>query len=202
MPLWIAERALVLASQSEARRKILADAKLPADIVPADVDERAVEAAAGPLAADAAAAVLARAKAASVSAKMPGRVVLGADQTLALGTRRFSKPKDRAAARAQLQALSGKMHELHSAIAVMRDGTMLFEHVATARLTMRVLSGEFLDRYLDAAGEAASASVGGYQIEGAGIHLFERIEGDYFTVLGLPLPPLLDFLRRNGFIAT
>jgi septum formation protein len=202
MPLWIAERALVLASKSETRRKILADAKLPADIVPANVDERAVEAAAGPLAADAAAAVLARAKAASVSAKMPGRVVLGADQTLALGTRRFSKPKDRVDARAQLQALSGKMHELHSAIAVMRDGTMLFEHVATARLTMRVLSGEFLDRYLDAAGEAASASVGSYQIEGAGIHLFERIEGEYFIILGLPLPPLLDFLRRNGFIAT
>jgi septum formation protein len=202
MPLWIAERALVLASKSEARRKILTDAKLPADIVPADIDERAVEAAAGHLAADAAAALLARAKAASVAAKMPGRVVLGADQTLALGTRRFSKPEDRTDARAQLQALSGQTHELHSAIVVMRDNTTLFEHTATARLTMRVLSGDFLERYLDATGDAASASVGGYQIEGAGIHLFERIEGDYFTILGLPLPPLLDFLRRNGFIAS
>jgi septum formation protein len=201
MLLWTADHALVLASKSEARRRILVDAGLPVEIAPASIDERAVEASAGTLVPNAAAVLLARAKAAAVSAQLPGRLVLGADQTLALGERRFSKPKDRADARAQLQMLSGKTHELHSAIAAVRDGKALFEHADTARLTMRALSDEFLHRYLDAAGGAVTASVGGYQIEGAGIHLFERIAGDYFTVLGLPLLPLLDFLRRNGFIA-
>ena len=201
MTLWLASSPLVLASKSAARRNILVAAGLPVEIRPAQIDERAIEARAGINSAAAAAIQLARAKAESVSAAMSGRLVLGADQTLALGNTRFSKPADRAAARAQLRALSGKTHELHAALALVRDGQVLFEHAGIARLTMRELSDGFIDSYLDAAGPAAVKSVGSYQIEGAGIHLFERIDGDYFTILGLPLLPLLDFLRRNGFIA-
>jgi septum formation protein len=145
--------------------------------------------------------MLARAKARAVAAQMPGRLVLGADQTLALGHRRFSKAPDRAAAREQLSALRGKTHTLHSAVAVVASGAIVFEHVDAARLTMRAFSDGFLDRYLDAVGDAATASVGGYQLEGAGIQLFERVEGDHSTVLGLPLLPLLDWLRRAGHLA-
>ena len=133
-------------------------------------------------------------------AALPGRLVLGADQTLARGDTRFSKPANRAEAAAQLRALRGRTHELHSALALVRDGDVLFECVDTARLTMRDFSDRFLDDYLDMAGDAALASVGGYQLEGIGIHLFERVEGDYFTILGLPLLPLLAFLRQNGFV--
>ena len=147
------------------------------------------------------AALLARAKASAVARLRPGRLVLGADQILALDAKRFTKPADRAAARAQLRALAGRTHELHSAIAFMQDATVLFEHVSTARLTMRAFSDRFLDRYLDAAGAAATESVGAYQIEGLGVQLFERVEGDYFTVLGLPLLAALDFLRRRGCLA-
>ncbi len=131
----------------------------------------------------------------------PGRLTLGADQTLALDTERFAKPADRAAARAQLRALRGRTHELHSAIAFVQDATVLFEHVGVARLTMRVFSDRFLELYLDAVGSAATASVGAYQIEGLGIQLFERVDGDYFTVLGLPLMEALAFLRRRGCLA-
>ena len=127
--------------------------------------------------------------------------MLGADQTLALGGERFAKPADRAAARAQLRALRGRTHELHSAIAFVQNGKVLFEHVGVARLTMRAFSDRFLEHYLDAVGSAATASVGAYQIEGLGIQLFERVEGDYFTVLGLPLLAALDFLRQRGCLA-
>ena len=148
----------------------------------------------------AAARLLARAKAQSVSATRPGQLVLGADQTLARGNTRFSKPKDRAAAGEQLRALRGRTHELNSALALVQDGKVLFDCVNTARLTMRDFSDRFLDDYLEMAGAAALGSVGGYQLEGIGIHLFERVEGDYFTILGLPLLPLLVFLRQNDFI--
>jgi septum formation protein len=201
VPLWLDSRPLVLASKSEARSKILSGAGLRLEVRPAHIDERAAEAQGAARDALAAASLLARAKALAVSAAMPGRLVLGADQTLALATTRFSKPADRAAARAQLQALRGKTHALHSGVALARDGAALFEFSDTAQLTMRAFSDRFLDDYLDMAGEAALMSVGAYQIEGAGIHLFERIEGDYFTILGLPLLPLLDFLRGAGFVA-
>lgn len=200
MPLWLARQPLVLASKSDIRGKVLAAAGLRFEIRPASIDERAVEAQAKPDGPAAAAAVLARAKAAAVAAAMPGRPVLGADQTLALGSRRFSKPADRAAAAEQLNALRGKTHALHSALALVRDGTVLFECVDTARLTMRDFSDRFRDDYLDMAGDTALASVGAYQLEGIGIHLFEKVEGDYFTILGLPLLPLLTFLRGNGFV--
>ena len=200
MPLWLARQPLVLASKSDIRGKILAAAGLRFEIRPAQIDERAVEAKAGALEAAHAASVLARAKADAVAASLSGRVVLGADQTLALGSERFSKPANRAAAAQQLRRLRGKTHALHTALALVRDGAVLFDYVDTARLTMRDVSDRFLDDYLDMAGDAALGSVGGYQLEGIGIHLFERVAGDYFTILGLPLLPLLAYLRQNGFV--
>jgi len=117
---------------------------------------------------------------------------------LSLDAQRFAKPADLAAARDQLRALAGRTHELHSAIAFVQDDAVLYEHVGVARLTVRAFSNHFLDCYLDIVGSAATASVGGYQVESTGIQLFERVEGDYFTVLGLPLLAALDFLRRHG----
>jgi septum formation protein len=201
MALWLASDPLVLASQSAARRTLLEAAGIAIELQPAHLDERSLEADAAWQEPAAVAAFLARKKASFVAASRPGRLVLGADQILALGTKRFSKPVDRAAARSHLAALCGRTHELHSAIAFAQDATVLFEHVETARLTMRAFSDGFLDRYLETAGTAATASVGAYQIEGPGIQLFERIDGDYFTILGLPLLQALDFLRQRGCLA-
>jgi septum formation protein len=201
MGLWLRADPLVLASRSVARRALLEAAGIPVELHPADLDERALEERVDSRSPAAIAVFLAGEKAKAVSARYPGRLILGADQTLALGARRFAKPADRAAARTQLAALRGCTHELHSALAFVRDGDVLFAHVDTARMTMRPFSDAFLDAYLDAAGTAATASVGAYQVEGAGIQLFERIEGDYFTILGLPLLAALDFLRRQGCLA-
>jgi nucleoside triphosphate pyrophosphatase len=200
MPLWLAPQPLVLASKSDVRGKILAAAGLRFEIRPATIDERAVERKAAMPDAVAAARLLARGKALAVAAAQPGRLVLGADQTLARGGKRFSKPVGRDDAAAQLRELRGRTHELHSALTLVRDGAALFDCVDTARLTMREFSDRFLDDYLAMVGETALTSVGGYQLEGIGIHLFERVEGDYFTILGLPLLPLLAFLRQNGFV--
>jgi septum formation protein len=200
--LWLAAHPLVLASRSTARRALLEAAGVAVELHPADLDERGLEAQAASAEPAAIAAYLARAKASAVARSHPGRLVLGADQTLACAGERFTKPADRGAAQAQLRALSGRGHELHSAIALVQDTTVLFEHVGVARLTMRALSDHFIDRYLDAVGDAAMTSVGAYQIEGPGIQLFERLEGDYFTILGLPLLAALDFLRRHNCLAT
>ncbi|MGB6537756.1 MAG: Maf family protein [Xanthobacteraceae bacterium] len=200
MPLWSAAKPLVLASASRVRRTLLAAAGVPVEVWPSELDERKIEAGAAFLDATAVAGLLAREKALLVAQCQPGRLVLGADQVLAFDGRRFTKPPDRAAARIQLHALCGRSHELHSAIAFVQDATVLFEHVGSARLTMRPFSDRFLDLYLDAVGAAAIESVGAYQIEGPGIQLFERVEGDYFTVLGLPLLEALDFLRRHGWL--
>ncbi|MBI3703126.1 MAG: Maf family protein [Rhizobiales bacterium] len=200
MPLWLDRQPLVLASKSNVRGKLLAAAGLRFEIRPANIDERAVEAKTGASDAAEAARLLARAKALAVAATRPGQLVLGADQTLALGPARFSKPANRAAAAEQLRSLRGRTHELHSALALARDGAVLFDCVDTARLTMRDISDRFLEKYLAMAGDAALLSVGGYQLEGIGVHLFDKIEGDYFTILGLPLLPLLAFLRKNEFI--
>jgi nucleoside triphosphate pyrophosphatase len=201
MPLWLADWPLVLASKSEIRRALLADAGIPVEVSPADVDERGIEERAATRDAGEIALVLARAKAHAIAARLPGRLVLGADQTLALGERRFSKPSDRAAARDQLKALRGQTHELHTAVALARDGAIVFEHREVARLTMRAFSDGFLGSYLDAMGGAVMASVGGYQLEKAGVQLFERIDGDHFVILGLPLVALLAYLRRVGCLA-
>jgi len=201
MGLWLAGAPLVLASGSVVRRQLLEAAGIPVEVRPASLDERKVEASAPHDNPSAVAALLARAKAMRVAADVPGRLVVGADQTLALGSRRFDKPANRAAAREQLQTLAGRTHELHAAVAVARDEKVLFEHVAVARLTMRALSDPVLDRYLEAAGANVTASVGAYQLEALGVHLFERIEGDHFTILGLPLLPLLAYLRAEGSLA-
>jgi septum formation protein len=180
---------------------LLAAAGIPVDIHPADVDERKIEARAAELSPGQIAGLLAREKAAVIARARPGRLVLGADQVLALGKERFSKPVDRAAARAQLKTLCGRTHELHSAVAFVADAAVVFECVSVARLTMRKFSDRFLDDYLDAVGDEVCGSVGAYQLEGLGIQLFERVDGDYFTVLGLPLLEALDFLRRQGCLA-
>ncbi len=197
----LAPQPLILASKSEARRKMLAAAGIPHEARPSNVDERAVEAKVNPQSARAAAALLAREKALSVSRDTPGRLVLGADQTLSLGSERLSKPPGRDEAAAQLRMLSGKTHELTSACALALDGRIVFGAEDTARLTARKFGDAFIARYLDAAGDAVTRSVGGYQLEGLGIHLFERIDGDHFTILGLPMLPLLAYLRGAGYVA-
>ena len=191
---------MILASQSRARQMLLANAGIFFEAVPADIDERSVQNNSGLSAPGEIAGLLAREKACFVSSKNPSRYVIGADQTLALGNRLFSKPAGRAQAADQLRLLAGHTHELHSAVAVARDGNILFLDVSLARLTMRALSGAQIRAYLDEAGEAVTSSVGAYQLEGQGVHLFERIEGDHFTILGLPLLPLLAFLRGEGLL--
>jgi septum formation protein len=197
MALWLADRPLLLASKSASRRMLLQGAGIPLELMVAEIDERAVEAKAGLDDPDGVAALLAREKALAVAAQAPDRLVLGADQTLALGQRRFSKPTDRAAAREQLKLLRGQAHTLHSAVAIVRDRRPIFEHRATAHLIMRPFSDAFLESYLDAVGDAVTTSVGAYQVEGIGVQLFERIEGDHSTILGLPLLPVLAALRRE-----
>jgi septum formation protein len=201
MTLWRGQYPLLLASQSRARQTLLANADIDFVAVPAAIDERAVQQRSGVSSPGAIAALLAHEKALSVSRLKPGHFVIGADQTLALGPRLFSKPAGRAEAKEQLQALAGARHELHSAVAVASDGRILFTDVATAGMTMRPLGGAEIGAYLDAAGEAVTSSVGAYQLEGLGVHLFEHIEGDHFTILGLPLLPLLAFLRGQRLLA-
>jgi septum formation protein len=201
MPLWLAGEPLVLASKSAIRHALLRDAGVPVEVQPADIDERTIEQRSPARDAGELAALLAREKARTIAARLPGRLVLGADQTLALGERRFSKPGDRAAARAQLEALRGRTHELHTAVVLVRESTIVFEHREVARLTMRAFSDSFLESYLDAVGAAVTASVGGYQLERIGIQLFERIEGEHFVILGLPLVALLQYLRQAGWLA-
>ncbi len=200
MTLWRGKSPLILASQSRARQALLANAGIGFEAVTAEIDERAVQQASGLSAPGEIASLLAREKALSVSARQPGKFVIGADQTLALGERLFSKPAGRAQAAGQLRALAGQRHELHSAVAVARDGKILFEAVAIAGMTMRRLGEAEIDAYLDAAGGAVTSSVGAYQLEGLGVHLFERIDGDHFTILGLPLLPLLAFLRSERLL--
>lgn len=201
MSVWRADKPLILASKSASRQALLRNAGLPFEAMPASVDERAIQGTSGLASPDAIAALLAREKAFDVARHCPGRLVLGADQTLALGERLFNKPAGRDAAAKQLAALQGQTHALHSAIAVVRDTELLFADVAIAKLAMRSLSTADIYAYLDAAGEGVTTSVGAYQLEGLGIHLFEWVDGDHFTILGLPLTPLLGFLRRQGLLA-
>jgi septum formation protein len=201
--MWLAGRPLLLASASRARRQILEAAGIAVDVEPAEIDERSIEA---PLLAGAAAPAaiarhLAREKALAVGRRHVDRFVVGADQTLSCGDHLFTKPATRAAAIEQIAALAGRTHHLHAAVALVRGGDVLLDTVSTAALTMRPLDPSFIERYIRLAGDAVLNSVGAYQVEGPGIHLFERIEGDHFTILGLPLLPLLAALRRHGCLA-
>jgi len=193
---------LILASGSPFRKAMLENAGVSVDAIPADLDERALEA---PLAESGAtpeevALVLAEAKAVAVSEEHPGRLVLGCDQTLSLGDEVFHKPDDMEGARRHLLKLSGKTHQLNSAVVLVRDGETLWRHVAIASLTMRALDPAFIGRHLARVGNKALSSVGAYQIEGEGIQLFDKVEGDHFTIVGLPLLPVLKELRQLGAI--
>ena len=201
MSIWRDPQKLILASQSRARRMLLENAGLEFEALPADIDERAVQKNSGLSAPGEIASLLAREKALFISRQRPGQYVVGADQTLALGPRMLSKPAGRAQAAEQLGLLAGQTHALHSAVSVARDGKALFDDVSVARMTMRRLAADEIEAYLDQAREAVTTSVGAYQLEGLGVHLFERIEGDHFTILGLPLLSLLAFLRREKLLA-
>lgn len=195
---------IVLASGSATRQNMAAAAGIAFEVRTAPVDEAAIKEAMRQETDDPAevAITLAEMKAMRVSARLPGRLVIGADQMLDCDGVWYDKPADAAQARAQLQALRGHTHRLSSAVVAVRDGRRLWHHVAAARLTMRAFTEDFLDHYLDQAGPAVLASVGAYQLEGLGAQLFSAIAGDHFTILGLPLLPLLDFLRENGEMAS
>ncbi|PYE89064.1 Maf-like protein [Phyllobacterium leguminum] len=193
---------ILLASKSPFRAALMKNAGLAFKAIEAKIDERAVEATfngSGATPEDIA-LVLGEAKALDVSSRYPDALVIGCDQTLSLEDEVFHKPADMDAARRQLLKLSGKTHELNSAVVIARGGAPIWRHVAVARMTMRALDPGFIGRYLAHAGEAALSSVGAYQIEGLGLQLFEKIDGDYFTIVGLPMLPLLAELRKTGAI--
>ncbi len=193
---------IILASGSRHRAKLLDDAGLVFGQIPSDLDERAIEA---PLEqADVhpedRAEILAEAKAVDVSEHNNGFIVIGCDQILSLDGEVLHKPKDMKAARQRLLALSGKTHFLHCAVVLVKNGQTIWRHVSTCSMTMRAVSPEFIGRHLSNVGETVLSSVGAYQIEGTGVQLFEKIEGDVFSIIGLPLLPLLEALRAEGVI--
>jgi septum formation protein len=191
---------LILASASAGRAALLKGARVPFEVVPAAVDEAAVKAgmlAEGAPARDVADA-LAELKARRVAGRVPERLVLGADQVLVCEGRLHDKPESRAGAREQLLALRGKRHELLSAAVVFEGGRPVWRHVGRAQLTMRPFSEAFVDAYLDREGDAVLGTVGSYRLEDGGAELFSRVDGDLFTVVGLPLLELLAFLRTRG----
>ena len=193
---------LILASSSPFRRSLMENAGLVFEWSAANIDERKMEAelqksAAGPREV---AQHLSRAKAMNVSQRYPDAFVIGSDQTMSLGEHVFHKPKNREEAKATLIALSGNVHYLNSGISIVRSGHVEWEGVFSASLHVRELSDKFIERYLDRVGDKVMTSVGAYQLEGEGIHLFSRIDGDYFTILGLPMLPLLEALRNLGVI--
>lgn len=194
-------QTIVLASSSAVRRKVLENAGIEFDVHPSSVDEDEIKGRRSDLSPDALARELADAKALDVSSVFPDRLVIGADQVLDLNGVRIDKPADRAAAANHLRTLRGNTHRLHAAVSLARNGVVIWRHRETATLTMRPFSDGFLDGYISAIGDAALAGAGAYQFEGLGAQLFERIEGDYFTVLGLPLLPLLAQLRDRGALA-
>ncbi len=193
--------ALVLASASSARRKILEDARVPFAHEPSGVDEGALKAELYSRPPREIARALALAKAQAVSARRPDALVLGADQVLETDGQLFDKPRDKSEARAQLVRLRGRPHRLVNGLALVRQGRGCWQYDDEARLWMRDFDDAFLDTYLAGAGPEILESVGAYRLEGGGAQLFARIEGDFFSILGLPLLPLLDALRREGMLA-
>jgi septum formation protein len=200
--LWLHPQPLILASNSKTRADILRSANLYPEQHPANIDERSLE---NELIknninpADTA-RELATAKALHISNLHPDHYVIGADQTLALGDKRFHKPTSLDEARATLQQFSNQTHQLHSGIALAHNGKLVWSHVETAHMCVRVLSQDFISAYLEQAGNSVFSSVGCYQYEGLGVHLFERIIGDQSTILGLPLMPLLAELRKQKLV--
>lgn len=196
---------IILASASRSRRAMLSAAGVAFDVVPSSVDERAIREALGDeeteIEPDDVADILARAKAEDVSRLHPDALVIGSDQVLALGEDIYEKPANMAEARAHLMSFRGQVHELHAAVAIAENGVTVWSTTETAALTMRPFSTKFLDAYLAQAGDMVLQSVGAYQLEGLGIQLFEKIDGDYFTILGMPLLPLLGELRRRKVIS-
>lgn len=193
-------QTIILASASPFRRKMLEDAGVAVEIERPQTDERAVEAAVAEtgVTPEELALILAEAKTLDVSGRRPDALVIGADQTLSLGDEVLHKPATMDEARRRLLALSGRTHQLNSAVVLARAGAVLWRHVGVARLTMRKLDPGFVGRHLSRVGEKALSSVGAYQIEGEGIQLFDSFEGDHFTIVGLPLLPLLAKLREFG----
>jgi septum formation protein len=197
---------IILASGSRSRRQLMEAAGIAFSAVPAEIDEAAIRDA---LRADNQdidpadiAELLAEAKAIEVGNRHPDALVIGADQVLALAGRLYEKPADLERARDNLLELRGKTHQLHSAVTLAQRGEVVWRHLDTAHMTMRAFTPAFLGSYLACAGEKVCQSVGAYQLEGLGIQLFEKVEGDYFTILGLPMLPLLAELRRRGVIAS
>ena len=197
-------RALILASASPYRARLLSNAGVAAEICPASVDEAAIKHSMQREGVDPAdiARALAEVKAQRVSRTRPSALVIGADQLLVCNNVLFSKPSDMAHARAGLQAMRGKDHELITAVCVALDNIVIWHHLARARLRMREFPDDFLDRYLSQAGDRVLTTVGGYELEGLGAQLFDRVDGDYFGIVGLPLLPLLAFLRSHGVAMT
>ena len=193
-------RMLILASTSPFRKSLLQNAGISFSAEAPGVDERAIEEANGlaSMSASDVAIELAKAKALAVSRRHPDALVIGCDQTMSLGDRAYHKPSDRGAARRQLMELRGRTHCLNSGIVIASGGNVLWQQVETARLSMRNFSESFVDLYLDRVGDSVLQSVGGYQLEAEGIQLFDKVDGDYFTIIGLPLIPLLDKLRDLG----
>jgi septum formation protein len=189
---------LILASQSASRRAMLEAAGIAFTAVPAHLDERALEAELAAAAPDAVAQALAEAKAVAVSHENPGELVLGSDSLVEVGGRRFDKPSSREDAKAHLRFFSGKVMRLHSAAALVRDGASQWKHAAVASLHVIEMSDRFIEDYLAAEWPAVAGCVGVFRIEGRGVQLFERIEGDHFTVLGMPLLAVLAALRNLG----
>jgi septum formation protein len=195
---WRLPDPIILASTSETRKSVLRSVGIPFEAISPDVDERQIESAVQEqmIPPSEIALMLAKAKASEVSKRFSGRWIIAADQTLACDGHQYHKPTSRDEAAEQISSLSGKTHYLHSAVTCIANSRIEFEHIETASLSMRNLSSSFISRYLDVCGETVTRSVGGYQIEGFGAHLFEKIEGDHTTILGLPIFPLLRFLRQ------
>lgn len=196
---------IVLASASASRAALIQAAGIPVRINPADIDEaeiRSVLEKGGKMLPEDVAEVLARTKAETVSLRETSALTIGADQILELAGRIYEKPRSMKEARAALLRLSGHTHHLHSSVAVARGGETLWSYTGTAHMTMRNFDAVFIGNYLAETGDAILSSVGAYHLEGLGVHLFEKIEGDYFTILGLPLMPLLECLRREGVLRT
>jgi septum formation protein len=191
---------LILASGSAVRARLLTNAGLAFEVIPSTVDEDDIKQAHGDASVEDLAMILARAKAADVAARHPDALTIGADQILECGGKRFDKPKDRAEAASHLRAFRGRTHRLITACTIYRGAEEIWRHTTIPQLVMWAFDDAFIDAYLTRAGDGVLTSVGAYQLEGLGAHLFERIEGDYFSILGLPVLPLLSVLRLKGLL--